>query len=86
MIQARIRQGQVELQQPVPDEWEGQVVKLLPMTPDDPLDDLEGRLAALHALGLMEYDSGEREGIASMLEAMDRKSRDALQNLMSHRP
>ena len=31
------------------------MVKILPMNPDDPLPDLEGWLAALQALGPMEF-------------------------------
>jgi hypothetical protein len=36
-------------------------VKILPLTPDDPMPDLEERLAALRALGPMEFDPGEWE-------------------------
>jgi hypothetical protein len=36
-------------------------VKIVPMTPDDPQPDLEERLAALQALGPMEFEPGERE-------------------------
>lgn len=69
----------VELQEPVPDEWEGQSVKIVPMTPDDPIPDLEERLAALHALGPMEFDEGERENIERCLAEQDRLSRAAMQ-------
>jgi hypothetical protein len=65
MIHARIHHGKVEVQEPILDEREGQVVKILPMTPDDPIPDLEEWLAALHAMGPMEYDPGEREQIKS---------------------
>ena len=47
MIRARVHLGRVEIQEPIPEEWEGQFVKILPMTPDDPQPDLEERLAAL---------------------------------------
>jgi hypothetical protein len=50
MLHARIHQGRVEVQDPIPKEWEGQPVKILPLTPDDPLPDLEERLAALEPL------------------------------------
>lgn len=50
MIRARVRQGRVEPQEPIPEEWEGQSVKIVPLTPDDPLPDLEERLAALQTL------------------------------------
>jgi hypothetical protein len=59
MIQARIRDGRIEVQDPIPVEWEGQLVKLVPLTPDDPLPDLEERLAALAALGPVELTPGE---------------------------
>lgn len=81
MIQARVQHGRIELQEPIPDEWEGQSVKILPLTPDDPLLDLEERLAALHALGPMELDPAERENIARKLRDLDRLSMEALQNL-----
>jgi hypothetical protein len=61
MIRVRIRNGELEAQDPIPAEWEGQVAKLVPLTPDDPLPDLQRALRALHAMGPMEYDPGERE-------------------------
>jgi hypothetical protein len=36
-------------------------VKTVPLTPDDPIPDLEERLAALDALGPMEFEPGEWE-------------------------
>ena len=39
MIRARVHKGRVEIQDPIPEEWEGQSVKILPLTPDDPLPD-----------------------------------------------
>jgi hypothetical protein len=81
MIRARVRKGRVEPQDPIPDEWEGQTVKIVPLTPDDPIPDLEERLAAFHALGPMEYDPGEREAIEQILEEQDRISRAAMQKL-----
>jgi hypothetical protein len=81
MIQARIHQGRLEIQDPIPAEWEGQLVKILPMTPDDPLPPLEEWLAALHALGPMEFDSSERERIAVDLGELDRISKEAMLNL-----
>jgi hypothetical protein len=86
MIQARIRDGRIEVQDPIPQEWEGQLVKILPLTPDDPIPDLEERLAALTALGPMEFDPGEHEAVASVLEEMNRKSREAMEKLAGGRP
>ena len=60
MIWARVRKGRIETQEPIRKEWEGQSVKVVPGTPDDPLPDLEERLAALAALGPMEFEPGER--------------------------
>lgn len=80
MIRAQIRQGRLEIQDPIPEEWEGQAVKILPMTPDDPLPDLEERLAALQALGPMEFEPGERELAADLLVEQDRLSRSDAKN------
>jgi hypothetical protein len=77
VIQARIHQGCVRVQDPIPEEWEGQLVKILPLTPDDPLPDLEEWLAALHAMGPMEFDPGEREMIAGEMKELDRISKAA---------
>ena len=81
MIRARVNQGRVEIQDPIPEEWEGQLVKILPLTPDDPLPDLEERLAALQALGPMEFAPSERELAARLLAEQDRVSRAAMQDL-----
>lgn len=78
MIQARIHHGRVEVQDPIPKEWEGQLVKILPMTPDDPAPALEEGLAALHSLGPMEFEPAERELIASALAELDRVSKAAV--------
>ncbi len=72
MIRARIQQGCIKTQDPIPEEWEGQLVKVLPMTPNDPLPTLEEHLAALHAMGPMEFEPGERELIASAIAELDR--------------
>jgi hypothetical protein len=81
MIQARIHQGRIEAQEPIPQEWEGQLVKILPLTPDDPLPDLDEGLAALEALGPMEFEPGEREAIGQTRAEMDRLGRAAMQKL-----
>ena len=81
MIQARIHHGRLEVQDPIPEEWEGLMVKILPLTPDDPLPDLEQRLSALHALGPMEFEPGEREQIASCFKDLDQLSKTALQGI-----
>jgi len=79
MIRARVREGRVVTQDPIPEEWEGQSVKIVPMTPDNPLPDLEERLVALAALGPTEFDPGEREGAARLLADQDRASRADMQ-------
>ncbi len=86
MIQARIHQGRVEVQDPIPEEWEGQLVKILPMTPDDPLPALEEWLAALHALGPMEFEPAERELIAGALAELDRISKAAMRSVAGSQP
>jgi hypothetical protein len=74
MIRARVHQGRVEIQEPLPEEWEGRFVKILPLTPDDPLPDLEERLAALESLGPTEYEPGEREIAARLLAELDSRT------------
>jgi hypothetical protein len=86
MIQARIHRGRVETIDPLPEEWEGQLVKILPLTPDDPIPDLEARMAALKVLGPMEFEPGEREAAAQLLRELDNVSRVAMQKLMDHLP
>ena len=86
MLQARIHEGRVEVQDPIPKEWEGQLVKILPLTPDDPLPDLEERLAALQALGPMEFEPEERELAGQVLGDLDRLSRDAMRQIVGSQP
>ena len=78
MIHGRIHQGRIELQSPIPGSWEGQFVKILPLTPDDPLPDLESRLTELHEMGPIEYEPGERELIEKELKEMNRISKEAV--------
>jgi hypothetical protein len=81
MLQAGILHGRVELQDPIPKEWEGQLVKIVPLTPDDPVPELEASLAALEALGPMEFEPSQRELVGQVLGEMDRLSRDAMQKI-----
>ena len=78
MIQALIHEGRVEVQEPIPASWEGQTVHIVPLTPDDPLPDLEERLTALHRMGPAEFEPGEREQIHAQLDELDRVSAAAL--------
>jgi len=80
MVLGRVHHGKIELTTSLPAAWEGQMVSVAPVsdaseTPDDPLPDLEARLAALHALGPMEYEAGEREEIDQALKVMDELGR-----------
>jgi hypothetical protein len=86
MIAARIQGGRVEVREPIPQEWEGQLVNITPMTPDDPLPDLEKRLAALHALGPMEYEPNERDLIAAALAELDTISKAAMEAALGAKP
>ena len=86
VIRARICQGCVEAQDPIPEEWEGQSVKILPMTPDDPQPDLEERLAALEALGPTEFEPGERELATRLLAEQDQVSRTAMRKIPDSHP
>jgi len=83
MIQARIHEGRVEVQEPIPEAWEGQLVKIVPLTPEDPLPDLEERLVALHALGPIEWEPGEPEEIAQALQQLDQAGKEAMARLRS---
>ena len=78
MIQAQIHEGRVVVQDPIPASWEGQIVNIVPLTPDGPLPDLEGRLAALHRMGPVEFEPGEREQIAAELAELNRASAAAM--------
>jgi hypothetical protein len=53
------------------------------LMPDDPIPNLEERLAALHALGPMEFEPGEQALIATALEELDRLSRAVMQTFSS---
>jgi hypothetical protein len=81
VIHARIHQGRVEVQDPIPAEWEGQMVKILPTTPDDPIPGLEEWLAELHAMGPMEFDPGEHELMVKTWAELDAISKAAMQNI-----
>lgn len=86
MIRARVSQGRVEIQDPIPEEWEGQFVKILPLTPDDLQPDLEVRLAALQAPGPMQFEPGERELATRLLEEQDRLSHAAMLGIAGSQP
>jgi hypothetical protein len=83
MVKARIHGGRVELQDPLPEAWDGQIVKLVPLTPEDPNPDLQQQLAALHALGPMEFEPGERQEITRALAELDQVSKEAMDHLLS---
>jgi hypothetical protein len=83
MLQARIHQGHVEVQDPIPKEWEGMMVHIVPFAPDDPQPRLEESLAVLEKLGPTEFEPGERELIGEALGEMDRLSREALRKIAS---
>jgi hypothetical protein len=74
VIHAHIHRGRIEVQDPIPREWEGRLVKILPLTPDDPILDLEVQLAALKALGPIEFEPGERDLFGQILGELDRLS------------
>jgi hypothetical protein len=56
---------------------------------DDPIRDadleLEARLRALHALGPMEFEAGERQEIARALQRMNRLSKKQMRHLSAKR-
>jgi hypothetical protein len=75
MLTAHIHHGSVVTDEAVPTEWEGLPVKVLPLSPDDPVGDLEERLAILEKLGPMEWELGEREMVATARAEMNQLSR-----------
>jgi hypothetical protein len=83
MVQAHIHQGRVEVQDPIPAEWEGQWVKITPLAPDVPLPDREERLAALHAMGPIEFEEGERVAITNALTQLNAANKAAMEALAS---
>lgn len=86
MIRGRVRHGHIEIQDPIPEEWEGQSVKIIPTTPDDVQPDLEACLAALQALGPMEFEPGERELAARLWAEQHHLSRAAMQAIADRQP
>ena len=78
MIRAQIHEGRVEVQDPIPASWEGQAVHIVPLTPDDPLLDLEERLATLHRLDPTEFEPGERERMRAQLAELNHLSAAAM--------
>ena len=78
MIQALIHNGQIEVQSPIPEAWEGQLVKIVPLMPDDSIPDLDRRLVELHAMGPIELDPDERTLVASELEELNKVSTIAM--------
>ena len=84
MLRAVIKKGRLEVQHPIPAEWEGRSVNFAVTTPDDPLPDLEARLVALHALGPMEYETGERDAIAAALSELNSFSKAGLESVASN--
>jgi hypothetical protein len=81
MILARIHNGRVEAQDPIPEDWEGHMVKIMPLTPDDPLPDVEEWIAAMDAQGPTEYEPGEEEMIEKELAELDRISKEAMKKM-----
>jgi hypothetical protein len=81
MVFGRVEHGQIQLASVLPEEWEGQAVKIEPCTPDEPLPDLAKRLQALHAMGPMEYDPEEQARIEKALTTMNDVSRTQMQHL-----
>jgi redox-regulated HSP33 family molecular chaperone len=82
MLTAKIRDGRIETDEPIPDLWEGLTVQILPLAPDEIAEDFEQRLKALHELGAAEFEDGEVEQISTALTEMDRQSRDEVARQM----
>jgi hypothetical protein len=82
MLTAKIRDGRIEVDEPIPEVWEGLAVQILPLLPEVVAEDLEQRLTALHQLGAAEFDNAEEERISEALSEMDRRSREDVTRLM----
>jgi hypothetical protein len=78
MILARVQNGSLNPQEPIPAEWEGQSVKVIPLTPDDPMPDWQDALARLEALGPVELDPDERAEMEKVLAELDRLGREEM--------
>ena len=66
MLTAKIHDGRIEPEQPIPDGWEGLTVQILPLLPEELTDDLEQRLALFHGLGATEFADGEVQQILGL--------------------
>ena len=86
MIRGRVLRGRVEVEETIPQSWEGQEVKIMPLTPDDSLPELDEWLKTLDAMGPMEYEPGERELIERELSALDERSRESVARMMGLKP
>jgi hypothetical protein len=62
MIQARVKNGQLELLSPIPEDWEGCLTQVNRVNDHEPsISELKEILADLHAMGPMEFEPGEWE-------------------------
>lgn len=83
MVQAQVHRGRIRLRDPIPPDWEGRLVKIAPLSPDDEPPDLEERLKALHALGPMEFEPDEQPSLTAALKQLDEKSKKDMRTLGS---
>lgn len=82
MLTAKIRDGRIEADEPIPEIWEGLAVQILPLVSEEIVDELEQRLKALHDLGATEFADDEEEQITQALSEMDRQSREEVARSM----
>ena len=82
MLTAKVHEGRIEPEQPIPDMWEGLTVQVVPLLPEERADDLEQRLTALQELGAAEFGDGEEQQITEALSEMDRRSREEIARQM----
>lgn len=85
MIRAIYRNGKIEPINGIPAEWEDgeeltveQAERFL--GPDDPIPDLEERLAELHALGPMEFEPGEKQAMEQLWKEIDDQEQGDIEN------
>ena len=91
MIRAVYRNGKIEPLGGVPAEWEENEELTIEMAerflgPDEPVSDIEQRLADLHALGPMEFEPGEREEMERIWKEMDELGLQETKRMLDRHP
>jgi hypothetical protein len=91
MIRAVYRDGLIQPLGGVPADWqEGDELTILQkdefLGADDPIPDIDTRLAELHELGPMEFEPGEREEMERIWKEMDEFGRLETKRMWNQQP